>query len=392
MPGAAADGEGMDSCDVLIVGGGPAGSSLARKLGRSGLDVLILDKNHFPRDKVCAGWITPAVLDLLEIDTEEYSRDKVLQEFSGFRTSMIGGTDILTRYNSTVSYGIRRREFDHYLLMRSGARLRLGESLRSMEREGGSWIVNGNLKAPLVIGAGGHFCPVSRFMGAGRERSGLTVVAQEVEFEMDQGQQEDCPVSGDTPELYFCEDLKGYGWCLRKGNFLNIGLGREDNDKVAGHVKMFFGYLKERKKVPADVPSDFRGHAYMLYKGAPQDVVDDGVMLIGDAAGLACPKSGEGIRPAVESALIAADVVLSAGGDYRRDRLLTYPFRLARRFGKGGAAAGPLPQLLRRYVGRNLMESRWFSRHVLLDRWFLNIHEPPLAAAPYRRRPTPKSL
>ena len=50
------------TCDALIVGGGPAGSSCARQLRRAGLDVLIMDKQEFPRDKVCAGWITPAVV------------------------------------------------------------------------------------------------------------------------------------------------------------------------------------------------------------------------------------------------------------------------------------------------------------------------------------------
>jgi flavin-dependent dehydrogenase len=64
----------MDSCDVLIAGGGPAGSSCAWMLRSSGLDVAILDKETFPRNKVCGGWITPAVLDELEIDPAEYSR------------------------------------------------------------------------------------------------------------------------------------------------------------------------------------------------------------------------------------------------------------------------------------------------------------------------------
>ncbi|HUJ49063.1 MAG TPA: FAD-dependent oxidoreductase, partial [Bryobacteraceae bacterium] len=65
----------MDTFDVLIVGGGPAGSSCACKLRRSGLEVAILDRQRFPRDKVCGGWITPAVLSELEIDPADYSRD-----------------------------------------------------------------------------------------------------------------------------------------------------------------------------------------------------------------------------------------------------------------------------------------------------------------------------
>ena len=96
---------------------------------------MVLDKSTFPRDKVCAGWITPATTELLHLDKDEYSRGRVLQQISGFRTGMIGRAGVVTRYGRTISYGIRRSEFDHYLLKRSGARLRLGEPLRTMERE-----------------------------------------------------------------------------------------------------------------------------------------------------------------------------------------------------------------------------------------------------------------
>jgi len=54
------------------------------------------------------------------------------------------------------------------------------------------------------------------------------VVAQELEFEMSLSQQQHCSVLADRPELYFCPDCQGYGWVFRKGNFLNIGLGRDD--------------------------------------------------------------------------------------------------------------------------------------------------------------------
>ena len=368
----------MECCDVLIVGGGPAGSSLAWKLRNSGLDIVILDKSTFPRDKVCAGWITPAVTELLQIDKDEYSRDHVLQPISGFKTGIMGGAEVLTRYEHTISYGILRNEFDHYLLRRTGARLQLGSGLKTMQRENAYWIVNENVKTPLVIGAGGHFCPVSRFIRKSPGQNESAVIAQEMEFEMDESQQRACQVRGDTPELYFCEDLKGYGWCVRKGDFLNIGLGREDDRKVTGHVRSFCDYLKAKKRIPANVPDIFRGHAYRLYNGASHTLIDDSVMLIGDAAGLAYPKSGEGIRRAVESALLAADVILSVAGDYRRERLLRYPFLLEKRFGRGGGTPGIFPQEIRRFMSRRLLENSWFSRHIVLDRWFLNIHQPAL--------------
>ena len=83
-----------------------------------------------------------------------------------------------------------------------------------------------------VVGAGGHFCPVARATGA--KGSGETAVAaQEIEFEMSPQQKAVCRVDGERPELYFTPDLKGYGWVFRKGDYLNIGLGREDKHRLS---------------------------------------------------------------------------------------------------------------------------------------------------------------
>jgi len=103
----------VDSCDVLIVGGGPGGSSCAWRLRDSGLDVRVLDRRKFPRDKVCGGWITPAVLEELRIAPSEYARGRVLQPITGFQTSRMGDPEVETRFGAAVSYGIRRSEFDH---------------------------------------------------------------------------------------------------------------------------------------------------------------------------------------------------------------------------------------------------------------------------------------
>ncbi|HML18716.1 MAG TPA: FAD-dependent oxidoreductase, partial [Bryobacteraceae bacterium] len=117
----------------MIVGGGPAGSSCAWELRRSGLDVAILDKQVFPRDKVCGGWITPSVFSELEIDPSDYAQGRLLQPITAFRIGCIGGTSVDTEYGKTVSYGIRRCEFDDYLLRRSGARVLPPAALASLE-------------------------------------------------------------------------------------------------------------------------------------------------------------------------------------------------------------------------------------------------------------------
>ena len=375
----------MDSCDVLIVGAGPAGTSCAWGLRQAGLDTVILDKSAFPRDKICGGWITPEVLDELQLDPLKYARGRVFQPITGFRTGRIGGREICTEYGRPISYGIRRCEFDDYLLRRCGARTYQSTPLKSLERFGENWIANGNLKARLVVGAGGHFCPVARLLGASAQKE-RAVTAQEVEFEMNAAQRARCSIRADIPELYFCSDMRGYGWCFRKENFLNIGLGRLDPRGLPGHVSRFLEFLRRSKKIEFDLAVHLPGHAYLLYSGTKRQVVGEAMLLVGDAAGLAYSQSGEGIRPAIESGLLAAEAILAARGTYAREKLAAYSARLAARFGSSGndwavAMGRRLPPQLISVLGRFLLASRWFARHVILDRWFLHREEPPLSFA-----------
>ncbi|HYK87677.1 MAG TPA: NAD(P)/FAD-dependent oxidoreductase [Acidobacteriota bacterium] len=372
----------MDSCDVLIVGGGPAGSSCAWKLTKAGASVTILDKAVFPRDKVCGGWITPQVLQELEIDPEDYSKGKTLQPITAFQTACMGRRELVTRYSMPVSFGIRRYEFDDFLLRRSGARVMEGTPLSALEHSDGKWIANRRYSAPLVVGAGGHFCPVARSLGAVRGHE-TVVAAQEVEFLMDARQRSECAVKPEAPELYFCEDMKGYGWCFRKGDYLNVGLGRLDRQRLTRHVADFCSRLKAAGRIPHDSPDSWPGHAYLLYGISPRSKAEDGVLLIGDSAGVAYAQSGEGIRPAVESGLLAAEVILHAKGDYRRERLRGYSDRLIQRFGKAESEwtrrlSALLPGGMAASLARGLLATHWFSRRILLDRWFLHAHIPAL--------------
>ena len=108
----------------------------------------------------------------------------------------------------------------------------------------------------------------------------------------------------------------------------------------------------------------------------------DGALLIGDAAGLSHPYSGEGILPALESALMAAQTIIMANGDYSCRNLDQYVVRLARRFGGGcrNLPSFPLASRLSRFVGARLLSSRWFTRHIVLDRWFIHAHRKALHA------------
>ncbi|HMF91489.1 MAG TPA: NAD(P)/FAD-dependent oxidoreductase [Candidatus Angelobacter sp.] len=371
----------MDSCDILIAGGGPAGSSCAWALASSGLNVMVLDKARFPRDKVCGGWITPQVMQALAIDPDDYAQGRTLQPITGFRISSMGGHEVEVPFHQTVSYGIRRCEFDQYLLRRCGARVREGVALTGIERSGEGWLVNGEIKARLLVGAGGHFCPVARVLANGHKEE--PVVAQEIEFAMTPDQAAQCGVHGEVPELFFSRDLKGYGWVFRKDNVLNVGLGRLDQRALPEHVGGFVRWLRASGKAPFDLPGRPCGHAYLLLGYSPRLLVADGALLIGDAAGLAYAPSGEGIRTAVESGLLAAQAIAQAGGAYRREQLQVYSALLESRFhtkpGQGQPLSWRLPQKVRNFAARLLLKSEFFCRHTVMERWFLHRHEPALA-------------
>ncbi len=373
----------MDYYDLIIVGAGPAGSTLAHSLQDSGKRVLLIDKQAFPRDKTCAGWVTPAVMDSLNIDRDDYSSARTLQPIRRFRIGMMGQPAVENDHGEVVSYGIRRCEFDAYLLDRVTTPTLLSTPVKTLERKDGNWQVNGTWAAPLVVGAGGHFCPVARVLGEGPGSHETIVAAKEVEFEMTAAQAEACQARGDTPELWFCRDLKGYAWVFRKGNFLNIGLGREDNHRLSEHLEDFVQTMKDTGRIPEDLPSRFKGHAYLLYAHAERPLVDDGILLIGDSAGLAYTQSGEGIRPAIESALMAADVIRQAP-DYSASSLQLYGDAIAERFGTRATEVEQgwqMPDWIKTPLAGTLMRSQWFTRRVVTEKWFLHQQVPPLKAA-----------
>jgi menaquinone-9 beta-reductase len=354
-------------CDALVVGGGPAGSTCARVLRQAGWDVIVADRARFPRDKVCAGWLTPEVFRLLELDPAEYrATGLTLQEITGFRTALIGGALIDTRYRQVVSYAIRRCEFDDFLLRRARVRVLDGTTVASLRRSDSRWIVNDAIDARVVIGAGGHFCPVARHL-RGRADIPQPVVAKEAEFRIA------CVgsrVAGPMPELYFCQDLQGYGWCVRKGDYLNIGIGRRDSADFNRHVEDFTDYLEKTMNVRQPPDARWRGHAYLASGTGPRPLVGDGMLVAGDAAGLAYPESGEGIRPAIESGRLAAEMVIACGDRCDAADLQPYAQALSRMH-------PPAPPSSRRVraasvaLGRVLLTSALFTRHVVLNRWFL---------------------
>jgi flavin-dependent dehydrogenase len=336
-------------------------------LQKAGWNVTVMDRATFPRNKVCAGWVTPGVFDLLELDPADYrATGLTIQDITGFRTCVLGEPLIDTTYPRTISYAIRRFEFDNFLLERSGAHVLANTPLTSLDRRGDTWIANGAVTARVVIGAGGHFCPVARFL-RGTSDAVRPVVAKEAEFELDAGGSN---VSEEVPELFFCRDLEGYGWVVRKGTYLNIGLGRRDNGDLNAHIERFVSFLERTGRARRASKVRWCGHAYLASGSGPRPLIGDGILIAGDAAGLAYPESGEGIRPAVESGRLAAETLIAAEGRVTFDALASYEATIRQRYPAARQTPGFLAASIKA-LGRALMRSPLFTRKFLIERWFL---------------------
>lgn len=363
----------MTRVDVVVVGGGPAGSSCARRLVAAGLEVVVVDQARFPRNKVCAGWITPGVVRQLDLDLADYAKGRVLEPLTAFRVRLLGQRPVHVDYGRAVSYGIRRDEFDHYLLARTGARLAAPTRVQRLERTAGRWMVNGDWSARFLVGAGGHGCPVARLLNPSAAHE-TVVVAQRVELAGG--------VAGLTPgtvELFFEPDLHGYGWIVPKGPGANVGLGRDTAEHLPAHVRAFADGLVEAGRLDARDARGWPGHAYLLASTTRRRLAGAEVLLTGDAAGLAAPGSGEGIYAAVRSGQLCAEAIRGLTLDNDRLALVRYDAALARELGRGrhhpsGPPRHPAPW--RAALVRAAFRSRAFARHVVLAGTFLHHRSP----------------
>ncbi len=293
----------MIDSEVIIIGAGPAGSTCAWKLKESGFPCLILDKNQFPRRKLCAGWITPEVFKDIGIDIH-HSPFPV----KTFRKIYVHIHNKCLEMNSR-QHSIRRYEFDAWLLKRSGVPV-ITHHVKNIVKQGEFYIIDNQYRCKYLIGAGGTHCPVYQllFRKIYPRKSCLKIVALDLEFPFHYND-ENCYL------WFFQDNLPGYSWYVPKPNdYLNIGIGgfsekfKDNHDTITHQWLLFMNKLKKMSLLE-DYPPHPRGYVYYM-RDDDECVQHDRAFLLGDAAGLATKDMGQGIGPAIKSGLLAAEAII----------------------------------------------------------------------------------
>src|SRR5665213_109029 len=312
--------------DAIIVGGGPAGSTCASVLVKSGIKTLLLDRGNFPRVKLCAGWISPPIWKVLGLSPNEYTRgiwkwDKVHINFRGKKYTV-----------KSSGYFVRRYEFDDFLLKRSNVQTIEGYNVRQIEKDSeGFWIIDNQYRAKYLIGAGGTHCPVARALFP--EKENLQCGTQEREFEGNGDEIASTRAGEDgEPEILLHDDMKGYSWNVPKGNWLNVGTGTKVAREVVAawnKARAFFEGDGPNGTIPLSsrpMLDKMKGHGYIIFERDHLKNCQSGnAFLIGDALGLAQPMTGEGILPSVISGKICATAIAEGVPEKYTERLKSHP-------------------------------------------------------------------
>jgi geranylgeranyl reductase family protein len=319
--------------DVIVVGAGPAGSATAFHLAQAGLDVLLLEKTSFPREKVCGDGLTPRATKQLvklgvDLDAPGWIRNKGLRIIGGGVRMELPWPDLA----SYPDYGLvrTRMDFDQILVERAvavGAKLRMNTPVTEpLVDEHTNRIIGVKaktddgeavFKAPLVVAADGNSTRLSLAMGL-RKRDdrpmGVAVRRYYTSPRHDDDYLESWLELWDGERL-----LPGYGWVFGVGDGTsNVGLGLLNTSEAFKNVD-YRGLLKSWL---AGMPEEWgyvEDHATGPVRGAALPMgfnrtphYTRGLLLVGDAGGMINPFNGEGIAYAMESAEMAAEVIVQA--------------------------------------------------------------------------------
>lgn len=301
--------------DVIVVGAGPAGSTAARECASRGLSVLLLDKAEFPRDKPCGGGVTVRAARLLPFDLAPVTERTISSVQFSLRQ-----TGAFTRQASQpLTYLTQRRHLDRLLLERAtnaGVVLRQRAPVRAIEREAAHVVVRAGGEAFVgrtLVAADGANGQTARLAGVNVRRR-MTIA---LEGNIAPSDSAGFPPRWEGTLGFYLGTLPGgYGWIFPKGDHLNVGAWG------ATHVgPRLRGALDRVARYYGFDPAGLRGlrghHLPVRQPGAP--LVDGQMLLVGDAAGLLDPFTGEGIYGAIWSGRIAAAHLAAYLGNHAPD-------------------------------------------------------------------------
>jgi geranylgeranyl reductase family protein len=350
-----------DEADVIVVGAGPSGATTAFYLAQSGLDVLLLEKSRFPREKVCGDGLTPrAVKTLVSMgisvsEQDGWVRNKGLRVIGAGKRLELPWPEL----DSYPGYGLvrTRLDLDETLARRAqqaGARLFEGVTVTGPVLDERTGRITGvvakgtdggedrTYRARVVVAADGNSSRLSVAMGLRKRDDRPLGVAVRTYFTSprhDDDYLESWLDLWDGDRL-----LPGYGWVFGMGDGTsNIGLGLLNTSAAFGHTDYHALLRKWLKSMPAEWgfteqnrTQPIRGAALpMGFNRTPH--YHQGLLLVGDAGGMVNPFNGEGIAYAMESGEILARTIVQALARSRQaetERVLAgYPHALSQAYG-----------------------------------------------------------
>lgn len=299
--------------DVAIIGTGPAGGMAACSLANTGLNVVVLEKEELPRHKSCGGAMPSCVKGFFDWDIDpviekEITRMKSLYNFRQPHT--------VTSENAPVIL-VNRNHFDADLVHRAldmgkgSITLREGVKVSRVEEKETHVVISADRSAPVyanyLIAADGAGSKTALCLGLNRDRSNAIAIDAEVEVTTETYDTE----SEQMTFNYYCVPC-GYGWIFpKKDNLLSCGIGVWEGRT---NMKKAMSAFLERSFLPGTVKSvKYYGHPIPIYSGHRM-IASKRTCLAGDAASLVDPILGEGIRYALKSGMIAANVIAGLSG------------------------------------------------------------------------------
>ena len=277
--------------DVIVVGGGPAGGTAAFFLGEAGLRVLLLEKARLPRYKTCGGGLSLAFL------AQQFPfsfEPAVASEVQAFSYAFAGDTVTIPVEPGVIGM-VMRDQFDAHLLAHTHAELHQGVAVRQVTESAQAVTVETETgeryTARYLIGADGANSVVAHALGLRKQRN--LAAAIEVEAHVSP------PVLqrfAGRPVFIFGKIRLGYLWIFPKADHLSVGIAAlhpRRGELQATLRRVMHAYDIDLDGLP------LHGHPIPLYSGRER-IATRRTLLAGDAAGLADPLSGEGIRYAVQ--------------------------------------------------------------------------------------------